>query len=423
MPHRTNVHFEEEAEVIPPSPSGTRAAEVPPTTPALASTATLAPAHTAASMPGEAARVPTEARYAHNGVAYAPTRSESEPSPSPSNAPGLAASNAPGPTTASHAPHRRPGYAQTPYHRPASIESDGEEVTAATVPPRPLPSARPSAPVRPSSPVLGSSPSPSNGSTSSASYGSTSSPSHGSSSSASYGSSPSPFQDTPRPSRHAPQVSEATPRPTPNSIPSHQQTPRQPYHTHLYNVPPTTSSDQSTSSTSSSSDVRVHGLLAYRPSRALGLTWDFARSFTSNVDRAMAAGIKLDDPATQPATRGADIDIVTPCGTAHVSPRATDYVQVIDVLRSLHAHFCTPVTDAEYQEALKQDPDAEISSTFWKRCDAIRDAAVRQQEVSRGVLHLDSLLGKTRLAGLAKRRAPGEWELKTLPRDSGAAPS
>ena len=160
-------------------------------------------------------------------------------------------------------------------------------------------------------------------------------------------------------------------------------------------------------------------MLAYRPNREPGLTWDFARSFNRNVNRA---GINLNVPATQPATRGADIDIVTPCGTAHVSPGAADYVQVIDVLRSLHAHFNTRMTDAEYQEALNLCSEEEISSTFWTRCDAVRDADVRQREVSRGVLHLDSLLGKTRLAGLGKRRAPGEWELLTLPSDGGAAP-
>ncbi|KAI4517564.1 hypothetical protein K525DRAFT_289506 [Schizophyllum commune Loenen D] len=426
MPHQTNVHFGEEAEVIPPSPSGTRAAEVPPATPALAPTAALAPmrtaaptpTHTAASMPDQAARVPTEARYAHIGVAYAPTQSEAEPSPSPSNAPGLAASNTPGSTAASNGPHRRRGYAQTPYHRPASIESDGEEVTAANIPPRP------SAPVRPPPPVVGSSPSPSHSSSPSPSHGSTSSASHGSSSSSAHSSSPSPSQDTPRPSRPA-QISEATPRlPTHTLVSSPQPTPRQPLQPHSYNVPPISSSDQSTSSTSSSSEVRIHGLLAYRPNREPGLDWDFAQPFDTIVKRATAARIDLNAPAIQSAGRFTDIDIVTPCGAVHVTPGdcgrvapgTRSHILVIDVLRSLHDHFAAPAARAEYNTAVAKHGATRVDTNFYARCDAIPDAALRAQEIGRGVLHLDLLLKDTRFGGLLKRHSPVEWELRLRPR-------
>ncbi|KAL1754491.1 hypothetical protein FB107DRAFT_275713 [Schizophyllum commune] len=432
MPHRTNVHFGEEAEVIPPSPSGTRAAEVPPGTPALAPTATLAPTHTAAStptrttasIPDQAARVPPEARYAHTGVAYARTRSEADASPSPFNAPGLAASNAPGSTAASSAPgstaasnalHRRPGYAQTPYHRPASIESDGEEVTVANVPPRPSP------PVRPPPPVVGSSSSPSHSSSSSPAHGSTSSASHGSSSSSAHSSSPSPSQDTPRPLQPA-QISEATPRlPTHTLVSSPQPTSRLPLQPHSYNVPPISSSDQSTSSTSSS---RIHESLGYRPNREPDLDWDFAQPFDTIVKRATAARIDLNAPAIQSAGRFTDIDIVTPCGAVHVTPGDSgrvapgtrNHILVIDVLRSLHDHFAAPAARAEYNMAVAKHGATRVDTSFYARCDAVPDAALRAQMISRGVLHLDLLLGETRFGGLLKRHLPAEWELRLRPR-------
>ncbi|KAL1705308.1 hypothetical protein EV121DRAFT_290592 [Schizophyllum commune] len=184
----------------------------------------------------------------------------------------------------------------------------------------------------------------------------------------------------------------------------------------------TTSSDpsipvqSSSSSADSENTPKIHRLLAYKPGKSTHLVgWDFALPFDTNIRRANASDVNLSVPATMPLT--VDHNIITPCGTVHVAAVNTDTVRVIDFLRSLHTHFDAPAAPAEYKRCVAEHGVTRVSTAFYARCDANPDAAIRKQEIGRGVLRLDLLLGETHFGGLAKRTTPCQWELFTRPKD------
>ena len=109
----------------------------------------------------------------------------------------------------------------------------------------------------------------------------------------------------------------------------------------------------------------------------------------------------LDEPVTYPYMNSVVLfSDLLPWSTRVEAATPDDVVTIFDVLQTLHTVLRIPISKSEWNSLAPHAQDS-ISAAFYRRLGGIRDHALREKQLKKGVRRLDFLLGDTKLLGIA----------------------
>ena len=109
----------------------------------------------------------------------------------------------------------------------------------------------------------------------------------------------------------------------------------------------------------------------------------------------------LDEPVTYPHMNSIVLfSDLLPWSTRVEVATPDDVVTIFDVLQTLHTALRIPVSKSEWNSLAPYTQDS-VSAAFYRRLGGIRDHALREKQLKKGVRRLDFLLGDTKLLGIS----------------------
>ena len=109
----------------------------------------------------------------------------------------------------------------------------------------------------------------------------------------------------------------------------------------------------------------------------------------------------LEEPVTYPHMNSIVLfSDLLPWSTRVEAAMPGDVVTIFDVLQTLHTVLRTPISKSEWN-ILSAHTQTSVSAAFYRRLGGVRDHALREKQLRKGVRRLDFLLGNTKLLGIA----------------------